>query len=532
MKEEALQRLFQSLTLKEKIGQLVQLSGEFFGSTDEVNTGPAKKMGIHPEMVFLAGSVLNVTGAKSVISIQRSYLERSRHKIPLLFMGDIVYGYRTILPIPLGQGATWNPRLIQENYNNIGVEASKAGVDVTFSPMVDLVRDPRWGRYMESTGEDSFLNSQFASAVVKGFQGSLTTNNVATCVKHFAAYGAAEGGREYNTVDMSERRLRQDYLPSYKAAIDAGSKLVMTSFNTLDGVPATANKWLLDEILREEWGFDGVIITDYAAIHELIAHGIAQDEKEAARLAINATVDIDMKTSCYANQLEPLVREGKIDDDLIDQAVWRILCLKNELGLFENPYRGASLDEEDFMHTEESQNKALQASRESLVLLKNENNILPLDLKKSKIAVIGPYTNSKSIVGMWSFNGKQDEVISIQEAFEKLDTTNVSFANGCDYLEDYSILGSFGKMLNPDKANIVDLDSQMLQAVELAKLSDKVVLALGEHMLQSGEAGSRTELELPKVQQKLLNAIAKTGKPIVLVLFSGRPLSLLTSKSR
>ncbi|MGT2803049.1 beta-glucosidase BglX [Streptococcus henryi] len=526
MKEKELQKLFQSLTLKEKIGQLVQLSGEFFGSVDEVSTGPAKKMGIHPEMVSLAGSVLNVAGAKSVISIQKSYLERSQHKIPLLFMGDIVYGYRTILPIPLGQGATWNPELIQENYNNIGMEASKAGIDVTFSPMVDLVRDPRWGRCLESTGEDPFLNSQFAAAVIKGFQGNLTVNNVATCVKHFAAYGATEGGREYNTVDMSERRLRQDYLPSYKAAVEAGSKLVMTSFNTLDGIPATANKWLLDEILRKEWGFDGVIITDYAAIHELIAHGVAQDEKEAAQLAINATVDIDMKTSCYANQLEPLVREGKIDNELINQAAWRILCLKNELGLFENPYRGASINEEKFMHTDESRTKALQASRESIVLLKNENNILPLDVKKSKIAVIGPYTNSKSIVGMWSFHGKQDEFTSIQDAFEKLDTHNIKFAKGCDYLEDYSILGSFGKMLNPSNESTLDMEQQTLQAVKLVEQSDLVVLALGEHMLQSGEAGSRTELELPRVQKKLLDTVAKTGKPIVLVLFSGRPLVL------
>ena len=293
-----------SLTLKEKIGQLIQLDGSFFG-TEAMTVGPREKLGISEEVVQNIGSVLNVLGAENVISIQRDYLEESIHKIPLLFMSDIVYGYRTILPIPLGLGATWNPDLIKKGYQNIATEASKAGAHVTFAPMVDLARDPRWGRSLETTGEDGYLNSVFAKSMVEGFQGDFGNGTVASCVKHFAAYGAAEGGRDYNTVDMSERRLREDYLPAYKAALDAGAKMVMTSFNTVDGIPATGNKWLMDDLLRKEWEFDGVIITDYAAIQELIAHGVARDDREASKLAIEATVDIDMKTPCYANQLPP-----------------------------------------------------------------------------------------------------------------------------------------------------------------------------------------------------------------------------------
>ena len=527
MEEKQLRVLLDSLTLKEKIGQMIQLSGDFFGDNKEINTGPAEKLGIDLEMVAYTGSVLNVVGSQAVFSIQKSYLEKSRHKIPLLFMGDIVYGFRTVLPIPLGQGATWNPELIQANYGNIAREASKAGLDVTFSPMVDLVRDPRWGRCLESTGEDTYLNSCFASATVKGVQGDLGEDNLAACVKHFAAYGAAEGGREYNTVDLSERRLRQDYLPSYKAAVDAGAKLVMTSFNTIDGIPVTANKWLLADVLRTEWGFDGVIITDYAAIQELIAHGVAVNEAEASQLAIQATVDIDMKTACYSNQLEPLIKDGEISASLINQAVWRILKLKNDMGLFENPYRGTAVDDEKYMHTDVAKEKALQASRESLVLLKNDYQLLPLDIHKNKVAVIGPYANSKSLVGMWSFHGKEEEFTTIQEAFEKLNVDSIQFAQGSDYLEDYATLGSFGKLVSGGKVNTAEsIAKELKEAVELAEQADIVVLALGEHTLQSGEAGSRTELGLPDIQQKLLDAIEKVGKPIVLVLFSGRPLVL------
>ena len=281
-------------------------------------------------------------GADKVRDVQGRYLARSRLKIPLLFMADIIYGYKTVFPIPLGLGCTWDPARIREDYAIVAREAHADGGMVTFSPAVDLVRDARWGRCMENTGEDPWLNACFARAMVEGFQAGLENGEgIASCVKHFAAYGAVEAGREYNTVDMGERRLRQDYLPGYKAAIEAGAKLVMTSFNTVDGIPATGNRWLLDGILRKEWGFDGPIVSDFAAIRELKTHGFAENDQQAAALALNATVDIDMMTSCYALQLPALVREGKVDIRQVDNACWRVLRLKNELGLFEDPYRGA-----------------------------------------------------------------------------------------------------------------------------------------------------------------------------------------------
>ena len=526
MKESSLKAILNDLTLKEKIGQLIQLSGEFFGDA-EVSTGPAAKLGIDPEMIAYVGSVLNVSGSQKTKEIQNRYLEISRHKIPLLFMGDVVYGYQTVLPIPLGQGATWNPELIKKGYQVISKEASKAGLHVTFAPMVDLVRDPRWGRCLESNGEDTYLNSVYAKAMVEGFQGNLGEGTLASCVKHFAAYGAVEGGRDYNTVDMSERRLRQDYLPSYQAAVDAGAELVMTSFNTVDGIPATANQWLLKDLLRQEWRFDGVIITDYAAIQELIAHGVAQDEKQASQLAIEASVDIDMKTACYANQLAPLVENGEISEKLIDEAVWRILKLKNKLGLFENPYRFADDKEEQFMHTKDNQEQALEVAHQSLVLLKNKNHILPLKPNKQKIALIGPYVDSKSIIGLWAIHGRDEDITSIKEAVEKRQLPQVSFANGCDFLEDYRTLGSFGELVSGGRINTPEsIAHDLKEAINVANQSDVVVLALGEHTLQSGEAGSRANLTLPEIQLCLLEEIAKLGKPIVLVLFNGRPLVL------
>ena len=312
MEEKKLKELLKSLSLEEKIGQLVQLSGEFFSAKD-ISLGPQKKLGITKDTVDLCGSVLNVVGAKETHRIQDTYMKNKKHPIPLIFMSDIVYGFKTIYPIPLGLGATWDPDLIQKAYKNTAEEAYASGNQVTFAPMVDLVRDARWGRVLESTGEDPYLNSRFAASMVKGLQQDLPKYGLVSCVKHFAAYGAVESGREYNATDMSENRLRQYYLPSYKAAVDAGAKMVMSSFNTLNGVPVTGNKWLLKDILRKEWNFDGVIISDYAAIAELVAHGFAKDNKQASKLAMDATVDIDMKTPCYANELKPLVTNGSLD---------------------------------------------------------------------------------------------------------------------------------------------------------------------------------------------------------------------------
>ena len=525
MNKVELQKIFDDLTLKEKIYQLVQLSGEFFKS-DTLAVGPKQKLGIDQEVVDNVGSIFNVFGAEQLIKIQKEYLEKSRHKIPLLFMADIINGYKTTYPIPLALGCTWNPELVKEGMSNTAEEAAVTGIHITFSPMVDLVRDARWGRVMESTGEDNYLNCEFAKAFVEGYQGDLNPDkNIASCVKHFAAYGAPEGGREYNTVDMSERRLREDYLPAYKAAVDSGCELVMTSFNTVDGIPASGNKWLMRDVLREEWGFNGVIISDYAAIQELIAHGVAEDDREAAKLGIEAGVDIDMKTPVYSNQLEGLVKDGVISEELIDEAVWRILNLKNKLGLFENPYRGANIDKEkEVILSPEKRKLARKISGESIVLLEN-NGVLPLS-KDKKVAVIGPYGESRVLSGSWAINSNPKDVITLMDAVkEKVSEENFTYAKGCEMIEDKSILGGFGRAVEEEKIE-VDPQKDMDEAIEAAKKSDIVIMALGEHPLQSGEGGSRTELSLEKIQLDLLEKVKELGKPVVLVVFNGRPLVL------
>ena len=531
MKEQELKALLDTLTWKEKIGQLVQLSGDFFNG-EELAVGPIQKLGIDQTIVQVTGSVLNVVGAEQTRRIQENYLKKSRHKIPLLFMADIIYGYRTIYPIPLGLGATWNPELLEQAYRYTAEESVAAGAHVTFAPMVDLVRDARWGRCLESTGEDSWLNSQYAKAMVTGLQGSLSANTgIASCVKHFAAYGAGEGGREYNTVDMSERSLRQDYLPAYKAAIDAGARLAMTSFNTYDGIPATGNKFLLKDILREEWNFDGVIISDYAAVLELIAHGVAKDNREATKQAVEATVDIDMKTACYAKELEPLIENGEISEELINQAVWRVLKLKNELGLFEDPYRGTDITkEEQVLLSPEKRALARRLASESLVLLQNKRDVLPLQANKEKVLLVGPYGDNQSLIGLWAVHGYEEDVVTLAEGIASyVDKEHFSYTKGCDMLEDYHFLGEFGTsddQVNSFKMKDEEKNRALKEALELAKDSDTIIFALGEHAMQSGEAGSRTDITLPTIQQEFLKELSKFNKKTVLVVVSGRPLVL------
>lgn len=532
MKEEKLLKLLESLSWTEKVGQLVQLSGEFF-NTSALTVGPQQKLGISDNMLKHVGSVLNVAGAANTKEIQQQYLEKSSHKIPLLFMADIIYGYRTVFPIPLGLGATWNPDLVKEAYTVIGKEAQSGGAHVTFAPMVDLVRDARWGRCLESTGEDSFLNSAFASAMVSGLQQDLDKQEgIASCVKHFAAYGAAEGGREYNTVDMSERKLRQDYLPSYKAAVDAGCKLVMTSFNTYDGVPVTGNQFILKDILRDEWGFDGVIISDYAAVRELIDHGIAEDNKEAAYLAINATNDIDMKSPCYANELEPLLNEGRIDGKLIDQAVLRVLKLKNDLGLFEDPFRRATEEKEkETLLKEEHRALAKKVTAESIVLLKNKHGLLPLDPQTDKkILLVGPYGDNQELIGLWAVHGKTTDTISIKTGIESyLKPENFHVEKGCDMLESYEFLGEFGATKDMiDSLSMSDEEKAMHldHALREARSADIIIFAMGEHTMQSGEAGSRTDICLPQIQRAFMKQLIELGKKTILISISGRPLVL------
>lgn len=524
MNEIELKKVFDDLTLEEKIYQLVQLSGEFFRG-DNLAVGPKQKLGISQDVIDNVGSVFNIFGAEELIRIQKEYLEKSRHKIPLLFMADIINGYKTTYPIPLALGCTWNPELIKEGMRNTAEEAAVSGIHATFSPMVDLVRDPRWGRVMESTGEDSYLNCEFAKAFVEGYQGDLNSKkNIVSCVKHFAAYGAPEGGREYNTVDMSERKLREDYLPGYKAAVESGCKLVMTAFNTVDGIPASGNKWLLQDVLRNEWGFNGVVISDYAAIQELITHGVAEDGKEAAKVALEAGVDIDMKTSVYSNELKGLVEDGAISEELIDKSVWRILNLKNSLGLFENPYRGANIKEEkEVILSEDKRKLARKIANESIVLLEN-NGILPIS-KEKKIALIGPYGESRVLSGSWAINSNPEDVTTLAEVIEgRLDKGKFGYSKGCEMVADKSVLGGFGR--EEEEVEEVNREKEFQEAIKVARDSEIVIMALGEHPLQSGEGGSRTDLSLDKLQLDLLEGIKTLGKPIILVLFNGRPLVL------
>ncbi|PYZ92689.1 beta-glucosidase BglX [Salipaludibacillus keqinensis] len=511
MKKEEIIVLLNKMTLEEKIGQLLQLATPFFeGAKSEGEiTGPLAQMGVDRKDVQYAGSVLGASGTEEVQAIQKAYLEKSRLNIPLLVMADVVHGYETIFPVPLAIGCSWDIPLAQKSAEVAAKEASASGIHVTFAPMVDLVRDPRWGRVMESTGEDPYLNSEFAKAFVKGFQGEDYPNNhdhVAACVKHFAAYGAPEGGRDYNTVDMSERQLREYYLPAYKAALNEGCEMVMTAFNTVDGIPATGNRKLMRSLLREEWNFEGVLISDWGAVKEMIPHGVAADDKEAALKAIEAGVDIEMMTSCYVNHLKELIENDDVSEEILDQSVLRILTLKNKLGLFEDPYRSATKEREtETVFSERHRELAREQAAKSCVLLKNEN-ILPLK-KTEKLAVIGPFANSKDILGPWSWKGKVENAVSLIEGMKNyFSTENLNVAEGCG-IE-------------------AGTDEEMNEAVAVAKESDIVVLALGESSDMSGEAGSLADIRLPDVQRQLVKRIKEVNKKIVVVLFNGRPLDL------
>ena len=511
MNQRGLEKLLAEMTLEDKAAQMLQLVGSYFVGADEDGeiTGPMESLGISEEAVKQVGSELGLSGAAKLIAVQQHHMANDKLAIPLLFMADIIHGYKTIFPIPLGIGCAWDVQLAEQSAAIAAKESAVSGLHVTFAPMVDLIRDPRWGRVMESTGEDPYLNSLYAAAFVRGFQGDDLTNDldrVAACVKHFAAYGAGEGGREYNTVDLSEWQLREYYLPAYKAALDAGVELVMTSFNTVHGVPATGNKSLMRNLLRDEWGFEGVLISDWAAIMELIPHGIAEDEKEAALKAILAGVDIEMMTSCYVKFLPELVRGGEIEEALMDEAVMRILQLKNKLGLFENPLRGANPElEQKIVYCDEHRQVARQLASKSIVLLKNDN-VLPLSMSQH-IALIGPFAGSKDILGSWSWKGAEGDIHSLEQVFkEKISAANVKVST-CEAVHAVT-------------------ETELAQAIEVAKYADVIVLALGESSEMSGEGGSRSDIRLPQAQLELVQAICKLNKPMVTLLFNGRPLDL------
>lgn len=524
MKEEKLKELLEDMTLKEKVNQMFQVSGSLY-SEDSVLTGPMKENGFTEENLALAGSVIGVQDAAAMWKIQEKYIKQHPHGIPLLFMLDVINGYRTVFPIPLGQGAAFRPDLTRRCAEAAAREASASGIHVTFAPMADLVRDARWGRVMESTGEDPYLNGLFCQAMVRGFQGEDVgeRGRLAACVKHFAAYGAPVAGRDYNTVELSEHTLREFYLPAYRKGIEAGAELVMTSFNTINGIPATGNKFLMRQVLRKEFGFDGVLISDWTAIEELIAHGYCEDRKDAAYKAVRAGVDIDMMSGIYPEFLVRLVEDGEVPLEMVDHAVWRILRLKNRLGLFENPFKDAGqAEEKKFFLCPEHRLLAREAAAKSFVLLKNEG-VLPLH-PEDKTVWIGPYLDTREMIGSWSFTGDKSAVSTIREVLPEY-AVHTEGCQGCPILEpetDFRGLSDAGKHLFCQK----EQEQLMQEAERYARSAETVVLFLGEHSMQSGEASSRTQPVVPEIQMELFRRISRINSNLVVVLFSGRPLEV------
>jgi beta-glucosidase len=516
--------LMKQMTLEEKIGQLNLPSVGF-----DV-TGPILSQDVEGKVKRgLVGGVFNTYTPVAVRKLQDIAVKETRLKIPLLFGYDVIHGHRTIFPIPLGLSASWDLALIERTARAAAEEASADGLNWTFSPMVDIARDPRWGRVSEGAGEDPWLGSQVAKAMVRGYQGTdLSQNNtILACVKHFALYGAGEGGRDYNTVDMSRLRMFNEYLPPYKAAIDAGAATVMTSFNEIDGIPATGNKWLLTDLLRKQWGFKGLIVTDYTSINEMIAHGVG-DERKVAELSINAGVNMDMVGELFIKHGVELVRSGRVTAAQVDAACRYILEAKYKLGLFDDPYRYVS---EERNRTQIMSADKLQLSREaaikSMVLLKNFNRVLPLDQTK-KIAFIGPLVkNQRDLIGNWSGAGDWKKAISIWDALEQqFGAGKFSYAKGCNLVDDTGLI----KKLNPHGAELVADAKNPLElisdAVQVAQQSDILVVVVGEPFGMSGEAASRSDIGLLENQKELLRALKVTGKPIVLVIMNGRPLTL------
>ena len=523
MRTDELKRLLSEMSLEEKIGQMIQIPGYFF--EDGHLTGPALEMGLENEDLYLAGSLLSVIGAEKIVSLQKTFMEKQPHHIPMLFMADIINGYRTVYPIPLAQGCSFDPDLAERCASVAARESAASGLHVTFSPMADLVRDARWGRVMESTGEDAYLNGEMAAAMVRGYQGSDLTEKgrIAACLKHFAGYGAPEGGRDYNTVELSPRTLLDDYLPAYQRAVEAGTAMVMTSFNTLDRIPSSANKWLLQTILREQMGFEGVIISDWGALFELLNHGIAADLEEAARLSIQAGVDIDMSSPVYPKALKKLVDAGIVPVELIDLAAWRILELKNKLGLFENPCKDASAEaEQKVLLCPEHRQIAQEAAEKSFVLLKNDGDTLPLDLHAS-VACIGPYWDTNKLKGAWSIFAEDEDCATLKEVFEKLPFPSIQFAEGCAIADPGTFIVAFRETKEID---FPDPEKALAEAVKLARSADQVVLALGEHRETTGEGASHGNLTLPECQLRLLKEVAAVNPNVTVVLFTGRPLDI------
>ena len=526
MTQEKLNELLKDMSLEEKVGQMIQLPAKALTGGGLV-TGPTGTTQLTKEQIGMAGSVLGIKGAEKICELQKQQMAKQPHHIPLLFMLDVINGFETIFPIPLALGCTFSPEMAEEACSVAAAEAAADGLHVTFSPMLDLVRDARWGRVMESPGEDPYLNSEMARAMVRGYQGDLRAKDkVAACLKHFAGYGAPEGGRDYDNVELSERTLMEVYLPAYEAAVKEGCRLAMTSFNTLNRIPSSGNKWLLRKILREKMGFDGVVISDYSAVEEMVPHGIAADVREAAKLAVEAGVDIDMVSNAYAGHLAELVRSGEVPEKLVDEAVLRILTLKNDLGLFEEPFKVVdSAEAEKVLLRGDFRQKAREAAAASFVLLKNEG-ILPLrknfQSEEGSIAWIGPYVDNREIYGAWSFPKRPEETVTIKQGVEAKGLPGMSFAQG-SYVMDKGCATKFGRIPNPSDEQA---DQWLSETVALAASSEQVVLCLGEHKDLTGEAGSRTSLGISEGQMELLRKVRRVNPNIVTVLFCGRPLAV------
>lgn len=598
MEQKDLQQLLSEMSLEEKVGQMVQIPANVLTDGGLI-TGPTESIEMTEETTYLVGSILGKVGAEELHKIQKDFMEKHPHHIPLMLMYDVINGMETIFPIPLAQGCTFSPELVEAAARVAAKEATATGLHVTFSPMLDLVRDARWGRVMESPGEDPWLNSQMGKAMVRGYQGSSKLagdildlrkeSNIAGCIKHFAGYGAPEGGRDYDNVELSERTFREDYLAAYKGAVEEGCVMVMTSFNTWNRIPSSGNRWLMRKVLREEMGFDGVLISDYSAIDEMIHHGIAEDSREAAKLAIMAGVDIDMVSNAYVKYLAELVRTGEVEERLIDEAVMRILKLKNDLGLFENPYKDGSAEKEkELFVCEEHRKLARKVAAASFVLLKNDvvmpaveeaavdsgadgkenvvseetgnmEKILPLCKNTSeKLAFIGPYTDNIEMYGSWSFPAKPENTITIKQGVEQ--KLSEAASQGTD-AQNAASHEAYSQNAVPQEGNVQNAAckkqdvifargcymleeghcarfgkkqeyseaeaAQMLaEALEAARQADKVVLCLGEHHDQTGEGGSRACIRIPENQMQLLRAVQQVNPNIITVLFAGRPLEI------
>jgi beta-glucosidase len=503
-KDQFINDLLAKMTLEEKVGQM-----SLFTSDWDV-TGPSLRPQYKEDIkAGKVGAVFNAYTAKYTRELQQIAVENTRLKIPLLFGYDVIHGHQTIFPISLAESCSWDLAEIENGARVAGEEAAAQGLHWTFAPMVDIARDPRWGRISEGAGEDTYLGSLIGAARVKGFQGESlkSPNTIAACAKHFAAYGAAQAGRDYHTVDMSIQTLYNTYLPPFKACVDAGVASFMTSFNELNGIPATANSFLLKDILRKDWKYNGMVVTDYTSINEMVAHGFSKDERQAGMQAANAGVDMDMQGAVYMNHLKSLVDKGNVPQAAIDQAVRNILALKYDLGLFEDPYRYSDEKREKMIVLSQANLQAARKmARKSIVLLKNKNNALPLS-NNQKVALIGPFGNEKrSLIGSWSAAGDWTKSIPVLAAMQEKAPNNILYAKGCN--------------INDDSLQYIE------SALQIARSADIVVLALGENWDMTGEAASRASLGLPGVQQQLFEQVQALGKPVVVVLMNGRPLCI------